>query len=169
MLLYLCLCFQRIVWMKMLVLKLMDWCDCWHKVIISLLMNSVPVSAIRISGSPNFASQCCVCIISVTMGYNVDCYVMRKCINFYRNIWISFWWGVYRAFCIKGDSLIETKTLSFRILFLCFCFWRGKVYLIDIWRAIAKIFNPYWCIWEVKFWWSLNINFFLWSPMSFRI
>ena len=30
----------------------------WHSVIISLFMNSVPLSVKRISGNPNFAIQC---------------------------------------------------------------------------------------------------------------
>ena len=95
----------------------------WHNVMIPLFMDSVPLTVTKISGNPNFAIQCsqgvcCICI----MRYWVECYIVSKCINYNHYIWVSFWRRGYWFFCIKWDSVVKRKALSFKILFFCYLF-----------------------------------------------
>ena len=96
----------------------------WHNVII-FLMNSVPLSVTRFSGNPIFAMQCCICIIGITMGYWVECYVVCKCVSYDNYIWVSFWRGWYWFFCIEWVSVVKIQTFPLRTCFSAICFWCG--------------------------------------------
>ena len=53
------------------------------------------------------------------MRYWVKRYIVCKCINNDQYKWVSFRGWLNWSFCVKWDSMVESKTLSFKVLFFC--------------------------------------------------